>query len=198
MEKRIPTSVAMEGIDPERGRMPYLWEDDPALETCPVRVPLDQWQSFLRRQRETWEALEDDYPEDPTARRQALHRWIQANQPEPIALSERIRDRLAQVREQMRIFAMDNVEYDEWTGVPFLSSDAAETYRRFGQHLQWLRHRLQYQWEPETAYLQALDRALWVAENLWADRASPDSVTEERLWDEAWRLEALLISRLPL
>jgi len=198
MEERTPTLVEMEGIDPERERMPDLWEDDQVQETCPTRVPLDQWQSFLRRQREIWEALEDDYPDDPPARRREFHRWIRATQPEPMTLSERLQNRMDQVREQMQIFEAQNAEYDEKTGAMQLYQEALETYRQYEAHIQWLRHRLQRLWEPETPELQALDRELWVAENLWADRASPESEIEERLWEEAWRLETMLMERHPL
>ncbi|MGE4374319.1 MAG: hypothetical protein AB7D01_01210 [Methanoculleus sp.] len=197
MEEQQPQTL-VEGIDPELGQMPDLWEDDQAQETCPVRVPLDQWQSFLRRQRETWEMLEEDYPEDEAIRRRELHKWIAANQPEPMTLSERLENRLSQVREQMRIFETENAEFDEKTGAPTLYREALETFREYEIHVEWLRRRLRQLWEPQTPELQALDRELWVAENLWEDRLGAEPEIEDRLWDEGWLLEKMLIDRHPL
>lgn len=198
MEEQTSPMTGMPEIDREQGRMADLWEDSQAQQTCPVRVPLEQWQTFLRLQRETWEMLEEEYPEDEEARNQELRWWMRDRQPEPITLSERLQIRIDQVREQMRVFEMENSEFDESSDTLKLYHEALHQYREFERHQVWLHRRLEQSWEPETATLQGLDRELWVAENLWSDRASPEPEIEDRLWEEAWRLETRLMDLHPL
>lgn len=184
-------------IDREQRQPPELWEDDQAQATCPVNVPVEEWQTYLNLGNETWEALEADYPEDDQVNRQAeMDRWMQLYRPEPMTLSERLQMRLEQVREQMQIFVAENeIELDENEDAMTLPKESLPVYREFENHQHWLMRRLEALWEPEDPELQEMDRALWVAENLWQDRASPEPEIEDRLWTEAWELEAALMAR---
>jgi hypothetical protein len=183
-------------IDRETNRPEPLWEDDQAQETCPVNIPVEEWQSFLNLSLRTWESLEEDYPEDKQEERRAeMMSWLTDHRPDPITMSERLQMRLQQVREQMDRFVSENeMESDEDQGI-ILPKEALPMYRQFDTHQQWLAKRLETLWQPETPELKEMDRALWVAENLWQDRASPEPEIEDRLWEEAWRLETALIAR---
>lgn len=186
-------------IDRERNQAEPLWEDDQSQETCPVNIPVEEWQSFLNLSLETWESLEEDYPEDKQEERRAeMMRWLALYRPDPITLSERLQMRLEQVREQMELFVSENEIDNEQNEGMTLPKESLPMYREFEVHQKWLAKRLETLWQPETPELQEMDRALWVAENLWQDRASPEPEIEDRLWEEAWRLEAMLIARHPL
>lgn len=187
-------------IDRERDLPTELWEDDQVMETCPVRVSPEVWQSFLAERTEVWEALGHDYPEDDQmdTRRAEMDAWIQEWQPEPITLSERIQARLEQIREQKLIFLQDNEIYDEQnSGAMTVPKEAQPMLQSYEEHQTWLTRRRESLWEPQDPELQELDRKLWVAETLWQERWSPQAEIEDRMWDEAWALESALMARQP-
>lgn len=186
-------------IDRERNIPAELWEDDQVMETCPVRVSPEVWQSFLAERTEVWEALGHDYPEDDQmeTRRAEMDAWIQEWQPEPITLSERIQARLEQIREQKLIFLQDNEIYDEQNGAMTIPKEAQPMLQSYEEHQTWLARRRESLWEPQDPELQELDRKLWVAETLWQERWSPQAEIEDRMWDEAWALESALMARQP-
>lgn len=110
-EQAAPEKTLLEivTIDRERNQAEPLWEDDQAQETCPVNIPVEEWQRFLNLSLETWESLEEDYPEDKQEERRAeMMRWLDLYRPDPITLSERLQMRLEQVREQMELFVGEN------------------------------------------------------------------------------------------
>ncbi len=192
-----PSPLGIEILDRDSNRPLPLWEDDQVQKSCPVNVPVEAWQTFLRRARETWEALEDDYSE--TEERQAeMSRWLEQNQPEPITLSERIQTREQQIYDQMRLYMDENADYSEKTGERTLPREALPEFRTYETHLTWLQRRREELWKPSEPELQELDRSLWVAENLWQDRASPEPEIEDRLWDEVMVLETVMMARHPL
>lgn len=186
-------------FDREPGYLP-LWEDEQVLLTCPVNVPVERWQTFLNESLEYREELMEEYPEDDQEKeRQALLLdWVRENLPSPISLKERIQSRLYQIQDQKDLFVSENEFWDEETEDFVLPKECLPMYREFEVHQNWLRRRLETLWEPETPELKALDRELWVAENLWEDRESPEREIEDRLWDRAWELESLMIARHPL
>lgn len=191
-------TLGLPTIDREQHQPQALWEDDETLETCPIQVPVEQWQRYLQMRQETLEMLQEvDYPDDPQKQAEELALWERQNRPEPITLSERIQGRIDLIHQQLLAFQQENGEYNEETGELMLYQEAQKQFQEYEMHLNWLRARQSSLWEPESEELQTLDRQLWIAENLWQDRLSPEPEIEDRIWEDSWRLESALISKHP-